>query len=240
MTPQQLTEQLRAVCGTNLTSVILHGSAVTGDHAGKYSDYNVLVILQRLGLEELRALSPLARRWVKQGHPAPLLWTPAGLAQSADVFPLEIADLKAGHEVLFGEDVVRDLPIHAANLRVELAHELKGKWLALRQKYLLTQGAPRQVTELMVRSLSTFLVLCRGALRLYQENVPVNKMEALAALATHVPIQTGVFETIHQWKTGRKTSGATPDALFAQYLEAIEALVHGVDRYLHRDTQGGV
>ena len=236
MTPQQLTEQLHAACGPNLRSVMLYGSAVTGDHLGKRSDYNVLVVLDRLGPDELQALSSLARRWVKAGHPAPLLWTRVGLAKSAAVFPMEIADIQAGHEVLFGDDVVRDLPVHTANLRLELEHELKGKLLQLRQRYLLTHGTPRRVTELMIRSLSTFLVLCRGALRLYQQEVPANKMAALSALAQHVPVDTKVFETIHQLKAGRKVSGVVPEALFAQYLRAMETISEAVDVQLHPRT----
>ena len=233
MTPQQLTQRLHAVCGANLTSVILYGSAVTGDHVGKRSNFNVLVVLERLGVDELQALAPLVRSWVKAGHPAPLLLTATGLVRSADVFPLEIADIKAGHEVLFGEDVVRDLPVHDANLRVQLEHELRGKLLQLRQRYVLAQGRPKQVTELMVQSLSTFLVLCRGALRLYQPDVPVKKMEALAVLATHVPVPTGVFETIGQLKAGRRVPGVVPETLFVQYLQAIETVIEAVDARLH-------
>ncbi len=233
MTPQQLTERLKAVCGSHLRSVILYGSAVTGDHVGKRSNYNILVVLDRLGMEELQALSPLTKRWVKTGHPAPLFWTPASLATSADIFPLEIADIKAGHEVLFGDDAVRDLAVHAANLRVELEHELKGKLLQLRQRYLLAHGRPRQVIELMVRSLSTFLVLCRGALRLYQQEVPAKKMDALAALAEHVPVKTQVFDTILQLKAGRKVRGLDAEALCAQYVQAIESVVEAVDAQLH-------
>lgn len=229
MTPQQLTDELRTVCGTHLRAVILYGSAATGDHVGGRSDYNVLVVLDRVDLDALDALAPLVRRWVKAGHPAPLLWTPDGLAAAADSFPLEIADIKAGHVVLFGEDVVRDLPVHAAHLRLELEHELRGKLLALRQQYLLAQGRPRDVTALMTRSLSTFLVLCRGALRLYQQDVPLNKMDALAALAGHIRISTETFAAVHALKTGRGTTGVPPATLFAQYLQAVESFVDAVD-----------
>ncbi|MBI3292240.1 MAG: hypothetical protein HYZ73_05470 [Elusimicrobia bacterium] len=92
----------------------------------------------------------------------------------------------------------------------------------------------------MVRSLSTFLVLCRGALRLYQPQGPARKLEALAALARHVPIQTHVFETINQLKGGKKVPRVVPDDLFGEYLRAIESIVEAVDALLHpRYSQGG-
>lgn len=240
MTPDALTERLKAVGGAHLRSVILYGSAVAGDHLGKRSDHNVLVVLDRLALEELRALAPVVRPWVRAGNLVPLLFTPEGLVTAAAVFPLEIADIKDNHRVLFGEDVVGPLAVHAANLRLELEHELNGKLMKLRAQYLLVQGQPRQVTELMVRSLSTFLVLCRGALRLYQPQVPARKMEALAVLARHVPVPTYVFETIGQLKAGKKVPRVVPDALFAEYLRAVESIVEAVDVLLHpRHSQGG-
>ena len=240
MTPDALTERFKAICGTRLQSVILYGSVVAGDHLGKRSDHNVLVVLDRLDLQEMRVLAPVVRAWVNTGNLVPLLFTPENLAAAAAVFPLEIADIKDNHRVLFGTDVVGPLAVHAANLRLELEHELNGKLMKLRAQYLLVQGQPRQMTELMVRSLSTFLVLCRGALRLYQPQVPARKMEALAALARHTPIQTHVFETISQLKVGKKVPQAVPDDLFGEYLRAVESVVEAVDALLHpRRSQEG-
>ena len=112
--------------------------------------------------------------------------------------------------------------------------------MKLRARYLLVQGQPRQVTELMVRSLSTFLVLCRGVLRLYQPQVPSRKMEALAALARHIPMETRIFETISQLKAGKKVPGLVPDALFAEYLRVVESIVEALDAFLRSShSQGG-
>ena len=233
MKPDVFTEHLKVACGQRLVSVILYGSAAAGDHTGKRSDYNILVVLDRLGVEELKALSKPTRAWVKAGNQPPLVFTREGFARSADVFPLEIADMRDSHQVLFGEDVVSALSVPGTEVRWELAHELKGKLMQLRSRYLLVEGNSRQVTELMVRSLSTFLVLCRGALRLYQPHVPAKKMEALAELAKHVPIQTDVFETIAHLKAGRRLAGVVPEALFARYVHMIEVVVNAVEALLH-------
>jgi hypothetical protein len=85
----------------------------------------------------------------------------------------------------------------------------------------------------MVRSLSTFLVLFRGALRLYQADVPAKKLDALAALARHLPVDTRVFETIAQLKAGHEARGVKPERLFAGYLHEIETIVNAVDAFLH-------
>ena len=239
VTPQMLTDQLAATCGDNLRTVMLYGSAAAGDHAGKHSDYNVLVVLDRLGVDELNALAPIVRPWIKAGNPPPLLLMASTLAKFAEVFPLEFADIKEHHQVLSGDDVVASLAISSAKFQVELEYELREKLILLRQQYLLTQGHPKRVTELMTRSLSSMLVLCRGALRLFQSTVPAKKMDALAALTKHVPIDTHVFETIAQFKRRERVTGVAIDTLFADYLRAMEAVTDAVDRWLstHREQK---
>ena len=218
MTPEVLTEKLKMACGSHLKSVVLFGSAAAGDYTGKQSDYNVLVVLDRLGVEELKALAPATRAWMRCGNPAPLLFTQESLARSTDTFPLEIADIKESHRVLFGEDITSAFSVNTATMRHELERELKGKLMQLRSRYLLSSGKPHQLTQLMIRSLSTFLVLCRGALRLYQAEVPTKKLDALAALARHIPIQTGAFESVAQLKSGKRLRGVVAEKLFAEYL----------------------
>jgi len=239
MTPQQLTDKLRTTCGERLRSVILYGSAAAGDHTGKRSDYNVLVVLDRIGLDELKGLSKTTQSWVKAGNPAPLLFTEKRLAKSTDVFPIEISDIKRSHKVLFGEDLVSSLTVREENLRWQLESGLKSMIIGLRARYLLTKGKPRQVKELLIQSLTTCLVLFRATLGLYQPEVPAQKMDALRALAKHVPFDTGPFETIGQLKEGRKVSGVVPDVLFTDYLRMTEAVVDAVDDFLRTKAERG-
>lgn len=237
MTPEKLVEALKKDLGDGLKSVILYGSAATGDHAGRRSDYNVLVVVERLGVPELKAMSRTAATWAGQGNPPPLLFTVERLAKSSDVFPIELTDMKEAHKVLHGEDVLADLKVSEENLRLELEHELKGKLIQLRERYLLTGGRAKRVAELMVRSLSTFLVLFRASLRLFEDNVPPKKLEALAALRKHVSFDEDVFRTIHRMKEG---SARPPDPdvepLFERYLQAVEAVVDAVDSHIRRSA----
>ena len=233
MTPHVLTQRLVTALGSHLTSVILFGSSAAGDHTGRRSDYNVLVVLDRLGVKELHMLSKVAQAWGRAGNPSPLLFTRESLVESVRAFPLEMADIKDSHQILFGKDVISALVIDMTALRFELEHELRGKLMRLRSRYLLTHGRPREITELMVQSLSTFLALFRGALRLYEPGVPRKKFDALAAFATHLPVKTTVFETVWQLKMGRRIPGLEPGQLFVEYLQAIESVVEAVDARLH-------
>jgi hypothetical protein len=233
MTAEDLTAKLTDACGPSLRSVVLYGSFVAGDYTKKRSDYNVLVVLDRLTVQELRAVAGVCGDWIRAGNPAPLLFSREQLLRSADVFPIEIADIKDSHRVLFGEDVVASLPVHMGNLRWQLESELKEKLIALRERYLLTGGIPARVTKLLIDSLSPFLALFRGALRLYQTDVPPRKMDALAALARHVPVDTRPFDTVSRLKQGSRLRELDPDQLFADYLHTTEQIVDAVDQLLH-------
>lgn len=232
MTPERFTEQLHRACQDNLTSVILFGSSAAGDHLGRQSDYNTLVVVKRLGLPELAALAPVARAWVRRGNPPPLCFTQESLERSADTFPLELLDIRDHHRILAGEDVISRLAVRPDHVRHQLEYELKGKLMQLRSRYLLSAGRPSQLRQLMTRSLSTFLVLFRGALRLHQPTVPAAKLEALRQLAALTQVDVSAIETVARLKAGARVPGVVMERLFADYLAAIELLVVSVDRFL--------
>ncbi|RPJ53355.1 MAG: nucleotidyltransferase domain-containing protein, partial [Acidobacteria bacterium] len=153
MTPEQLVEKLKQANPTGLKAVILYGSAAAGDHVGKRSDYNILVVMDQLGLRELKLFLKPSEAWVKDGNTPPLLFTPEVLQRSADVFPIEMLDIRDSHRVLYGEDITGEIQINPENLRLQLEHELKGKVIQLRERYLSTGGKPKLVGDLLMNSL---------------------------------------------------------------------------------------
>jgi len=236
MKPEKLTQELKKACGEGLKSVILYGSAAAGDHTGKKSDYNVLVVLQDLGIDTLNALSKTAAAWANAGNPAPLLFTEDRLKQATDVFPIELLDITECHQVLFGSDTVQGLEIRTENLRLQTEHELRGALIRLRQSYLLTQGKPKAITDLMVGSLSTFLVLFRAALRLLEKEVPQKKFQALEKLAGHLKFDVSVFQTVEKLKDGStKAKDVNVPELFSNYLKTIECVIDTVDATIQQE-----
>jgi len=234
-TVEEMTEKLKSSLGSNLQTVILYGSAAAGDHTGKNSDYNLLVLTNSLDVTDLENVSHSSNKWVKQGNPPPLFFTAERFASSSDVFPIEIADIKDNHKILYGEDPFSDLKISQENLRLELEHELKGKLIQLRERFLETESKPKLVTDLMVNTLSTFLVLFKNALRLYKESPPIKKMEALAELNKHIPFDLEVFSIIEKVKKGEKFKDLEPLDIFKRYLSSVEKVVDGIDTYIHKN-----
>jgi len=241
MTPEQLTEQLKRALPDGLRAVVLYGSAAAGDHVAGRSDYNVLIVADRLGLAELDALAAPARAWAKAGHRPPLLFTPKQLAASADSFPIEILDIQQSHKLLFGEDPLAGVAVDPEHVRLELERELKAKLLHLRESYLLAAGRAGRVLGLLTVSLSTFLVLFRAALRLYQTDVPTQKLDAARALAAHISFDPQVFLTVQELKAGRlKPRDVAARELAEDYFRTIEQVIDTVDRRLHSKESSNV
>jgi len=207
MKPEDLTEQLKITYRDQLKSVVLYGSAAGGDHISKKSDYNILVILDKVGLLELHNFSKQTQKWVKSGNPAPLFFSEDRFAKSSDVFPVEFIDIRDNHKVLYGHDYFTNMVIREDLLRLELEHELKGKLIQLREKFLLSDGNDKSLMNLMTQSLSTFLVLFRNTLRLYESPPPSKKLVALVALEKHISFDRDIFITIEDIKEGGKEPG---------------------------------
>jgi hypothetical protein len=223
-TVEKMTEELKKTVQAKLACILLYGSGAAGDHAGKHSDYNLMVVTHRLDLPNLRDISRAIVPWVKQGNPAPLLVTLEDLQGFVKVFPIEISDIQENHRVLFGEDPFPGLPVSRENLKLELEHELQGKILQLKTKFMMTGGKPRKVEALMIDSLSTFLVLFKSALWAFNEKPPARKMDALQKLQEKFPFDIEVFRKVERLKKGEKIKGLDLLGTFEKYLETIEAV----------------
>ena len=231
MNPESFTTQLKEICGDNLQAVILYGSAAAGDYTGKQSDYNLLVLLKYIDFPVLKILMAPTEKWSRTGNRPPLLFTRERLLQSVDVFPIEMLDMKQSHKVLFGEDLLEQMDISVEHLRLQVEHELRTKLIALREQYLLTGGRPRALKKLMVQSLSSFLVLFRAALRLYGDEIPTKKLDAVRQLTAKLELDATPFEQVQQLKNGEKVD-AVPETLFEIYLSTIVSIIDAVDAQL--------
>jgi hypothetical protein len=234
MTPEELVNDIVQALPGTVQAAILYGSAAAGDFVGGTSNYNVLLVFDRLGPSELAALSKPSLRWAKAGNRPPLLFTRGELASSAVVFPIELLDMQQSHRILHGEDVLANIIVQPEHLRLQLERELKVHLLRLREGYLLAGGKPRPVADVLTSSIAGFLVLFRAALRLFQEDVPRHKTEAMQSLAKHIPFDPRPLLEIDALRHRRlKRRDVDPLSLFDAYLAAIERVVDAVDRHLH-------
>jgi len=230
MIPEVFADRLHEALGDCLACIALYGSAASGDRSECYSDFNTLVVCRQLGVRELRTIRPLSRDWFEAGNPPPLLFTWERLIESSGVFPIELLDIKENHVLLFGEDILKRLPIRQENLRFQLEHELKGKLIQLRESYLVSGDSLEEQLEMMVRSLSSFQVLLRGCLRFFEVSVPVRKRDAVIRLEKHFSFDLAAFHRLQEIKDGGGWTELEVELLFQGYLDAIERTADLVNR----------
>lgn len=229
----QLVEKLKEAAGQNLKGVVLYGSAAAGDFQPKHSDVNVLCVLERLDAAELEKLNPAAVWWERKSHPAPLLLTRDELYGTADVFAIEMLDIKARHRVLFGEDIFARLEVPMVLHRVQVERELRTNLMRLRQRYLAAPRNRSALLGLLTASVSSFLVLFRHALLALGETPPQGKREVVDRLAALAGFDAAPLHTVLDVREGKQKESQVDVLLTMRgYLEGITRVAEEVDRRL--------
>jgi len=227
----QLVEKLRAAYGDGLVSVVLYGSAASGDHHPKFSDYNVLCVLRAITPRELRDSEEIFRWWREQGSPAPLLLSEHEVTTSTDCFAIEFLDIKQQHQLLHGKDVISGLAVDRSFYRAQVEHDLRAKLLRLRQKASGLLSDPDLLRRLLLDSISTFAVLFRHALALHGVEAPHRKREVIEAAQRQFGFDAAPFTKLLDIREERlKPRDVEPVGVLAGYMDGIGTVIDAVDR----------
>jgi hypothetical protein len=230
---QAFVERLGQNAASNLLAVILYGSAAGEEYDPRHSDLNVLCILRDLSYSTLQKITPSLTWWAKQKQRPPLLMTRQELESSADVFAIELLDMKAKYRVLFGEDVLRNLEVPMHLHRAQLEYELREKLILLRQRLVTTMGDDNQIRHLLVHSFPSFVTLFRHALIAGGNAAPQTKRGIIRELSTKLGLDGSVFEQVLALREDT-TEGEKPDVsdLAARYLQTVDQVTAAVDKML--------
>jgi predicted nucleotidyltransferase len=229
----ELVAGLKAAGKQNVKAVVLYGSAVTGEFSAGHSDLNILCIVEHARAADLENLHAVAEWWIRQGNHAPMIFTLDELRRSADVFAIEILDIKQHHRLLYGEDFLVDFEIPMRLHRMQVERVLRASWLRLRQDIM---GAPlnrKTHLKIMVRTLPTFCTLFRHSLIALGLPGPATKREAIAAVASLTGADPSAFYATLDLREGkRKEKEVDVEASLHAYLEFVEVVTSEVDRRL--------
>jgi hypothetical protein len=229
---KKLVDELKGAAGANLKSVVLYGSKVSGEFHARHSDVNTLCVVERGGAAELSELRPAVTWWMRQGHAAPLVFTEEELHRAADIFAIELLDIKAHHRVLFGEDLFAHLDVPMTLHRGQVERELRTNALRLRQTILTTSNG-EDYLRLMTSSISSFAALFRHALLALGEKPPEDKRSAIERMAALVGADAKPFETVLDVREGKlRESQVDVPATLRGYLALVERVTDEVDRRL--------
>jgi len=227
----QLIGKLQKAYGERLVSVVLYGSAATGDHHADFSDINILCVLSEISPRELASGEDIFRWWREQGSPSPLLLSEHELVASADCFAIEFHDIQRQHRLLHGKDVITSLLIEDTFYRAQVEHDLRAKLLRVRQKAGGMLSNPDLLRRMLLDSVSTFCVLFRHALILRGADAPALKRDVIQRAREVFAIDAAPFEKLLDVREGRlKPRDIDPVLLLASYLKEISQVINAVDQ----------
>jgi predicted nucleotidyltransferase len=206
----ELVEKLKKAHGPGLQSVVLYGSAASGDFQEKHSDLNVICVLAEIGTRQLRDSEAVFRWWRDLGYPAPLLLTAEEIRTSADCFALEFSDILEAHRILAGTNPFVGVEIGDRDYRA-------------RDRPLLLR--------LMTDSVATFCVLLRHALALMGEPRKFSKRDVVEQARLKLGIDAQPFLTLLDLREDKiKPRGLEATPLLASYLKEVQAVIAAVDQ----------
>ena len=244
MIPEKLINEfvtrLRQAAGPNLENIVLYGSAVSGSYDPEFSNLNLLYVLKDAGYSSLRSVSPVMEWWYRQKQSAPLIMSREELLRSADVFSIELMDMKQHYRILFGEDVLAPLVVRLDQHRVQVEYELREKLLLLRQSVLLAASSQTRLWDLLLGSVASFTTLFRHALIALGESAPESRRQSVERLGQRLACDTSAFFKvldIREHKLERKQ--VTVEELIAQHLSVVEQVTAAVDRMLDTTAAPG-
>lgn len=222
---------LKSIYRDDLVSVILYGSAASGELTGSRSNVNLLVVLRETDLLSLERSRSLVNKRSSRGI-EPLFLTREYVLSSSDVFPIEFLDMKENHACLYGEDVLKEIKIDLKNLRFQCEQELKSKLLLVKQQYLgVNPKDKRALANLLFRSFTSLAHILRNLLRLKGKTPSYAKEDLFREVAAELKVETATFSKIWQAKKAPSRLDAVDlRALLGDFVRELERIVKTVDR----------
>lgn len=226
---QELATRLQQACGENLVSIVLYGSAAREDFHEKFSDVNVLVVLQRLEPSLFAAISAVLHWWSHEEKlRPPMIMTLDELRESADVFAIELLDIQRSHKTLFGQDVVTAIDVPMNLHRVEVEHELRTTLLRLRHHLLLSPDNQDELRAVLAKSITSVLTLFRHALIALGQNPPQAKPQLLETAGEVFGFEVQPLRSILALRNEGPHSENLHE-LYHAYMSAIQRVAHELD-----------
>jgi predicted nucleotidyltransferase len=226
---QAFADDMRDALGDTLLSLVVYGSAATDDWVAGRSDVNVLITVRGVSAALLDVLAVRLPAWRRRRFALPLVVDEDFLRQAVDVFPMELDDMRRAHRTIHGPDVVADLAVDRVALRRQCEHEARAKLLRLRALYLDAAARPQDVENLVVASLTTFLVILRHVVHLRGDAAPHGHAEVLAAGERFLGPLPAMRRALEQRRGEARPQRAALREEFARYLADAERVVAAVD-----------
>jgi predicted nucleotidyltransferase len=232
--PRKLAEEfldaLKRALGSRLQAATLFGSAARGEWIDGVSDVNILVLLDNIEAHTLLEVAPLIRGSLEAGV-APLPVESVEWSLAADVFPIELSDMKDASVPLEGNAVAPSLTIDASALRLQAERELRAKLIQMHAGMLAVGRDPKQLGELLMSALPSVTTYLRAALRLAGRPVPRSSTEVIAEGCRLTDADPAPFLRVLGARSAWKLQVPLQDPLSDQFNASTERMAAFIDAF---------
>lgn len=218
----------------DIVSLYIIGSAVTPDFHTVHSDINTLIVVKdvQIPFPFIDFLATLGKRYGKRRMRTPFIMTCHYINRSLEVFPLEFLEMKQIHQLVYGENVLKDIKIEKADVRVQCERELKGKIEHICQGYIKSMGNRTVLTNLLINSISGYFPIYRGILFLYDKKIPRERRDVIYALQECCNVNLDIFIKLLELRTKNVyPSRETLKEIFQDIYRVLDAITKKVDEY---------
>jgi len=224
-------DMMKDLYGDELVSLNLYGEATAGDPGGNHRHVKLLAILNGIGPSQLKRYAGVNSKWSKKGIPVPLMLTQDTLETSTDVFPIEFFEMKESYRLLHGRDILAGLEISHDNLRRQCEEQIKGKFIHLRQEYIVVSGDKKALSHLIAASIEPFTEIMRNILRLEGKGAPVKKDVIIKDFCREASLDDAPFMGALAVRRGSLTPSLEElDRLYAAYLAEVGRMAEFIDK----------
>ena len=222
---------LKRDIGDRVRSAALFGSVARGEWIDGVSDVNVLVLVDTVDAALLALAAPATRSSVKHGV-MPLLMEAEEWRRAADVFAIELADMRDAHAPLLGDDPVEHYVAATSDLRLQAERELRAKLLHLHSGMLLAAGDRRRLGTLLVKALPSLTTYLRAALRLAGQPVPPTTPDVIEHGCRLVGADPASLMDVHRARAaGGRLELLLSDPRVDQFNTSAQRLADYIDAY---------
>jgi len=226
----EFTEDYKDLCGDDLISIILYGSAVGPDYRPGKSDINFMIVLAENGIDHLDRMFDVVKKWRKRNVTVPLFLTEEYVKTSLDVFPIEYMAFKRSYVLVFGKDILKGLKPKQEYLRLQCEREVKGKLLLLREAFLSTSGKGKALKDVICQSSRAFIAIFNALMYLKGEGPFVGKRELIKSACEAFDLDKALFEKLLAIKEEKlKPAGDEMRKIYLKYLTEVRKLSNLVD-----------
>jgi hypothetical protein len=226
----ELVSSLQSAQDGNLVSVIVYGWGVVAPVIPKRSDYQLLIVTERLAARDLREMRPIIRQWTEMGYEMPVFITAEEFGDSLDVFPIEFRLMKRSYRTLYGQDLLAGREASKEHLRWQTEHELRGKLMRLRSLALPAGESADQLSGLMTESVVTFVRLMRPIPEIVGQETPLERPATAQRVGEILNVDTSPIIRVLRL---RDEPGGLMEIeiqdLFASYLDCVTRVIEAVN-----------